>query len=92
MSFYVDPSILKNSPFVSIDIIEVKDNLGNEYVVNGNGGVSRDNGVYNDFSATIYSLEPKAETLTIIPQIHYSKGSGVMTEVKNMEPVTIDLK
>lgn len=87
--YFVEKSILQKWPVVSIEMIEVKDNLGNVYKTNGNGGVSNDNGVSNEMSATIYSLNPDATSLTLTPEVYYSKGSGEVLEVKKMEPITI---
>jgi hypothetical protein len=87
--YYVEKSILQKWQFVSIEMMEVKDNLGNVYKTNGNGGVSRENGASNEMRATIYSLNPDATSLTLTPEVYYSKGSGEVLEVKEMEPITI---
>lgn len=89
--FDVDKSTLHDWPLVSIEINEVKDNLGNIYEVNGNGGVSNDNGIFNESKATIYSLDERATSLTITPEIYYSKGSGKGLEIVPMRTITIDL-
>jgi hypothetical protein len=89
--YYIEKSILQKWPFVSIEMIEVKDNLGNVYKSNGNGGVSHDNGASNEMQTTIYSLNPDATSLTLTPEVYYSKGSGEVLEVKSMEPITINL-
>lgn len=89
--FDVDTSTLDDWPFVSIEINEVKDNLGNVYEVNGNGGISYDNGTFNKSKATIYSVDEQASSLTITPEIYYSKGSGEELEIVPMSTITIDL-
>ncbi|MEK6189555.1 MAG: DUF4179 domain-containing protein [Carnobacterium alterfunditum] len=90
--FDVEESILQDWPSISIEMSEVKDNLGNLYEVNGNGGISYDNGTSNESKATIYSLDERATSLTIIPEIYYSKESGEGLEIVPMDPVTIDLE
>lgn len=89
--FNVDESILQDWPLVSIEINEVKDNLGTVYEVNGNGGVSYDNGTINESKATIYSIDEQASSLTITPEIYYSKGFGQGLETVPMSTITIDL-
>ncbi|ETP67064.1 hypothetical protein G159_18125 [Planococcus glaciei CHR43] len=89
--FDVEESILQEWPGVSIEMSEVKDNLGNVYEVNGNGGVSYDNGASNETKATIYSLDERATSLTITPEIYYSKEMGKGLEIVPMDPITIDL-
>lgn len=89
--FYVESSILQDWPFVSIEMAEVKDNLGNIYEINGNGGVSQNKGAKNQWRATIYSLDPNATSLTLLPAVYYSKGSGVGLGPTNMKPIIIDL-
>jgi hypothetical protein len=89
--FMVEKSTLEDYPFVTVEMSEVKDNLGNEYKVQGNGGVSHDNGISFDWKTSIYSLDPLAETLTLVPKIYYSKGSGEQLIEKDMDPVTIKI-
>lgn len=90
--FDVEESILQDWPSISIEMSEVKDNLGNLYEVNGNGGISYDNGTSNESKATIYSLDERATSLTITPEIYYSKESGEGLEIVPMDPVTIELE
>ena len=90
--FDVEESILQERPYVSIEMTEVKDDLGNIYEVHGNGGTSYDNGTSNESKATIYSLDKRASTLTIIPEIYYSTGSGKSIETTPMRPITINLR
>ncbi|KAA0543375.1 DUF4179 domain-containing protein [Bacillus sp. BGMRC 2118] len=89
---YVDTSVIEKWPFVSLEMVGVKDNLGNEYNVHGNGGTSQGNGALHELRSTIYSLNPDAKTLTLTPQVHYSKGSGEVLETKVLKPITIQLK
>jgi Domain of unknown function (DUF4179)/Family of unknown function (DUF5643) len=90
-NFYVEESVLKDWPFVSIEMSEAKDNLGNVYKLNGNGGISHNEGASNEWGTTIYSIDPNATSLTFTPQIYYSKGSGELVETEYMKPVTIQL-
>lgn len=89
--FDVDKSILNDWPFVSIEISEVKDNLGNVYEVNGNSSIGYDNGNFNKSKATIYSVDEQASSLIITPEIYYSKGSGEGLEIVPMHTITVDL-
>lgn len=88
---YVEEFILQDWKFVSVEMVEVKDNLGNVYEVEGNGGVSYENGAMSEWLATIYSLDPEATSLTFTPQVYYSIGYGEELEMKKMKPMTIDL-
>ncbi|MBT2756761.1 DUF4179 domain-containing protein [Mesobacillus foraminis] len=90
--FFVEESILQELPFISIEMTQATDNLGNVYQLNGNGGISKDNGASNQWRTTIYSLNPDASSITLTPEAYYSKGSGEVLEVKKMKPITIDLK
>lgn len=90
--YFVEEEILQDWPLVSIEMTSVTDNLGNTYEMNGNGGVSHDNGVSNEWRATVYSLDPNASSLTFTPEVYYSKGSGELVETKKLEPITIDLE
>jgi hypothetical protein len=90
--YFVDETLLEKWPFISVELADVKDNLGNEYEINGNGGVSHHNGTVNQSRATIYSLHPDANSLTMTPEIFYANGSGEVVEVKKMKPITIKIK
>lgn len=90
--FKVDHSILKECPFVIIEMVDVKDNLGNTYEIDNNGGISKENGTSNKRKITIYSLNPNAKALTLTPKVYFSKGSGKLAETKQISPITIDLK
>lgn len=89
---YVDEATIKEWPHTSSEIIEVKDNLGNVYTVNGNGGFSPDEGRSFEWSITIDQLHPDATSLILTPQIYYSKGSGQITNMPIMEDIIVDLQ
>ncbi|MEO4054613.1 DUF4179 domain-containing protein [Solibacillus sp. CAU 1738] len=89
---YVDEATIKEWPHATSDIIEVKDNLGNVYSVNGNGGFSPDEGRSFELSITIDRLHPDATSLILTPQIYYSKGSGQITNMPIMEDITVDIQ
>lgn len=90
-NYYVENSILEDWPYVSVEMSEAKDNLGNVYELNGNGGVSHNDGATNEWRTTIYSIDPNATSLTFTPRIYYSKGSGKGMVEEKMRPVTIQL-
>ncbi|WP_071394819.1 DUF4179 domain-containing protein [Bacillus tuaregi] len=89
---FVEKHILDEWPEVTVEFLNVKDDLGNLYHVDSNGGISRDNGLSSEWSSTIKSINPNAQSITIIPVIHFSQGSGKKVETKEMEPITVDLK
>ncbi|MEK4486087.1 DUF4179 domain-containing protein [Psychrobacillus sp. FSL H8-0484] len=88
----VEKHVLEEWPEVTVEIINVQDDLGNKYSVDGNGGTSRDNGLSFKWSSTIKSIDPNAKSITIIPVIYFSFGSGKGLEKKEMDPIRIDLK
>lgn len=90
--YRVDEALLKEWPFVSVEFVKTTDDLGNVYSVNGNGSISYDNGTFAESKATIYSLDPKASSITVTPEVYLSKGSGEQVEVRKMNPITIKLK
>ena len=89
---FVEKHILDKWPYVTVEINHVQDDLGNKYTVDSNGGISRDNGLSSEWSSTIKSIDPNAKSLTIVPVIHFSLGSGNGLETKEMDPIRIDLK
>lgn len=89
--YEIEETVLNDWPVVSIEMSEAKDNLGNVYEVNGNGGISNDNGTSNDSQTTIYSLNNRATSLTVTPIIHYSKGAKGFHKQVPMSPVLIEL-
>lgn len=88
----VKPDLLKEWPFIDIYFDELKDNLGNTYTVNGNGSLSKDNGISYQTGATVQSIDPAATSITFVPVIYFSLGSGKGGEEKEMDPVTINLE
>jgi hypothetical protein len=88
---FVEAAILKQWPNVSTEFSTIQDDLGNTYIVDGNGGKSTDNGLTFKWSGTIQSIDPSARSLTLIPSIYFSLGSGKGGETKEMEPIIINL-
>jgi len=89
--YEVIPEVLEKWPEVTVQFDELRDNLGNTYVVNGNGASSRDSGISYKSSATVQTIDPAATSITFVPVIYFSLGSGKGTELKEMDPVTIPL-
>nr|WP_198044784.1 DUF4179 domain-containing protein [Lysinibacillus timonensis] len=89
--FNIAESVKKEWPFSTVDIVEVKDNFGNIHEIHGNGGIVSEDGHGFDWSATLYTLTEEVTTLTVTPEIYYSKGSGVQLEREEMEPIVIHL-
>lgn len=89
---FVEKHILDEWPEVTVQIKNVQDDLGNRYSVDDNGGTSRDNGLSFEWSSTIKSIDPNAKSITIVPVIYFSLGSGKGLETKEMDPIRIDLK
>ncbi|MFE3574685.1 DUF4179 domain-containing protein [Lysinibacillus sp. NPDC059133] len=90
--YEANPEVIKKWPEVTVQFEELRDNLGNTYVVNGNGASSRDGGISYKSSATVQAINPTATSITFVPVIYFSLGSGKGTELKEMDPVTIPLK
>lgn len=89
---FVEEHILKEWREVTVELNHVQDDLGNRYIVDNNGGISRDNGLSFEWSGTIKSIDPNAKSLTIVPVIYFSHGSGKGLETKEMDPIRVDLK
>ncbi|MGM7637158.1 DUF5643 domain-containing protein [Bacillus sp. Hm123] len=89
---FVEEDVLKKWPHVSVVFDTVQDNLGNDYIAEDNGGTSRDNLLSFQGSSTIKAIDPNAKSLTIVPTIIFSLGSGKGVEEKKMEPIKIDLQ
>jgi len=89
--YEVVPEILKKWPEVTVQFDQLQDNLGNTYVVNGNGAKSEDNGISYKSGATVQAIEPAATSITFVPVIYFSLGSGQGMEIKEMDSVTIPL-
>lgn len=90
--YAVKPELLKEWPSIDIYFNELKDNLGNTYKVNGNGSVSKDSGQSYQTGATVQSIDPNATSITFVPLIYFSLGSGKGGKEKVMDPVTISLE
>ena len=89
--YAVIPDLLKEWPFISIHFDELQDDLGNTYTVSGNGAVSKDDRISYQSSATVQSIDPAATSITLVPVIYFSLGSGKGGDQKEMDPVTIHL-
>ncbi|MFS0556265.1 DUF4179 domain-containing protein [Brevibacillus sp. 179-C9.3 HS] len=85
----VDPSILEKWNSIT-PTLKVKDDLGNEYHVEGNGGVS-DHSENYQWSATIRKVDEKATKLYIQPTIIFSLGEGKGHEEHKLESIEIPL-
>ncbi|WP_285398673.1 DUF4179 domain-containing protein [Lysinibacillus sp. fls2-241-R2A-57] len=90
--YEVVPEVLKKWPEVTVQFDQLRDNLGNTYVVNGNGAKSEDRGISYKSSATVQAIDPAATSITFVPNIYFSLGSGQGMEIKEMDSVTIPLK
>ncbi|MED4402647.1 DUF4179 domain-containing protein [Metabacillus fastidiosus] len=84
MSFTVDYSQdvskggRKNWDVVNVDL-EIKDDLGNSYSGQGNGGSGDSDGSHMDWSKTFMKLDEKATKLIVTPHVnYYNYGKGGM--------------
>lgn len=89
---FVEADILKKWPYVTAQFNTIQDDLGNTYIVDGNGSRSTDNGLSYQSSGAIKSIDPNAKSLKFVPTIYFSLGSGKGVETKEMEPIIIDLQ
>jgi Family of unknown function (DUF5643) len=89
---FVEEHVLDDWPEVTVEITNVQDNLGNRYKVDSDGGISRDKGLSYEWSSTIKSINPNAKSITLVPVIYFSLGSGKGLETKEMDSIRIDLK
>ncbi|MGE7092437.1 DUF4179 domain-containing protein [Lysinibacillus sp. NPDC048646] len=87
-----DPEVLNKWQEITVQFDELQDNLGNSYVVNGNGAQSKDSGISYKSSATVLAIDPAATSITLVPKIYFSLGSGKGTDIKKMDSVTIPLQ
>jgi hypothetical protein len=85
----IDPSLLEEWKDIS-PLLEVKDDLGNDYQVKPNGGMSEDSETY-EWSDTIGIVDPKATKLYIEPTLIFSLGEGKGHEKHKMETIAVDL-
>ncbi|WP_107841474.1 DUF4179 domain-containing protein [Metasolibacillus meyeri] len=83
---------LKEWSWTSISIMEVRDNLGNIYEANSNGGTGNTETGTTEWSISIDQLAPEATTLFVTPKIYYSKGSGIGTPGPVMSEMVINLR
>lgn len=90
--YEVDPELLKKWPEVTVQFDELQDNAGNKYTVHGNGARSLDNGISYKSSATIQAIHSSAKSITFVPVVYFSLGSGKGMEIKEMDPVTLPIK
>lgn len=89
---FVEADILKKWPYVTAQFNTVQDDLGNTYIVDGNGSRSTDDGLSYQSSGAIKSIDPNAKSLKFVPTIYFSLGSGKGVETKEMDPIIIDLQ
>lgn len=85
----VESSVTDQWEWVTADLL-IKDDLGNEYFANGNGGFSQ-NGQDYEWSTTIKPVDEQATSLIFTPEIVLSKGSGEGHRIKKMEPIEVKL-
>lgn len=72
--------------------LEVKDDLGKVYAVQGNGGVSYDDGLSYKWSETMNTIDPNAQKLIIYPTVYFSAGSGEMKDTQELDEIVVELK
>ncbi|WP_025785372.1 DUF4179 domain-containing protein [Sporosarcina sp. D27] len=68
----------------------ITDDLGNEYLSNGNGGFS-ENGQNYKWSTTIKKVDEQATKLIFTPEIILSEGSGNGHEKMKLDPIEVKL-
>ncbi len=88
---FIDADALKQWDSVAAQFDTIHDDLGNTYLYNGNGNTSSNNGRSWTSSGSIRSIDPNATSLTFVPTIYSSLGSGKGVETKKMEPIIIEL-
>ncbi|WP_042476801.1 DUF4179 domain-containing protein [Bacillus ndiopicus] len=88
----IEKSVLEEWPMTSVDIIEVRDNLGNVYEAKSNGGHGNLETGTMEWSFSIDQLPAEATTLFLTPRIFYSKGSGNNMQGPKMQEMAIDLR
>lgn len=86
----VKPSVTEKWEWVTTDLL-IQDNLGNEYLSNGNGGFSEHGQDYK-WSTTIKKVDQQASALIITPEVILSKGSGNGYEKMKLDPIEVKLK
>ncbi|CAH0346666.1 DUF5643 domain-containing protein [Bacillus sp. CECT 9360] len=86
----IEPSLLEKWNDIS-PILYIKDDLGNEYHVEPNGGESHDLENYK-WSDSIGVIDEKATKLYIQPTIIFSLGEGKGHEEHKMKRIKINLQ
>jgi len=89
---FIDADALKQWSSVSAQFDNIHDDLGNTYLYNGSGNTTNNNGLSYQSSGSIRSIDPNATSLTFVPTIYFSLGSGKGVETKDMEPIIIGLQ
>ncbi|MFJ8264313.1 DUF4179 domain-containing protein [Rummeliibacillus sp. NPDC094406] len=87
----VDSKILEKWKDVST-ILDVVDDVGTTYYIEGNGGISHNQGAKSQFSDTMNVINEKATKLIVTPTVILSLGEGKGHEERKMKPIEIDLK
>ncbi|WP_039043772.1 DUF4179 domain-containing protein [Sporosarcina sp. ZBG7A] len=85
----VEQSVTDQWEWVTSDLL-IKDDLGNEYLTNGNGGFS-ENGQDYKWSTTIKKIDEQASKLIFTPEIILSEGSGNGHEKLKLDPMEVKL-
>jgi len=88
---FVESNVLKEWSDFTVQFDKIQDNLGHTYIVDGNGAQSKDYGRSYSSSASVQSINKAATSITIVPVIYFSLGSGKGVETKEMDPITISL-
>lgn len=85
-----ESSILKKWHLTS-PTLEIRDDVGNVYHVEDNGGASFDNGATAEWSQTMGVIDEKATKLYIVPTMILSLGEGKGHEKYKMKTIEIPL-
>ncbi|MGG3889717.1 DUF4179 domain-containing protein [Metabacillus fastidiosus] len=89
---FIDENLLKKLSSVTAQFSTVEDDLGNRYKVEEAESSSTDNGLSYKSSSEIKSIDVNAKSIKLFPKIFFSLGSGKGVEIKEIEPITIDLR
>lgn len=89
---FIDQDILNRWHDATAQFNLIKDDLGNIYPFHGNNITTTDNGLSYTSSGSIRSLDPNAKSLTFVPTIYFSLGSGKGVETEEMDPIVISIK
>lgn len=85
----VDPAVMKSWEHADAQL-SAKDNLGNVYEVNGNGGYSKDLENFH-WSATMGKIHPDATRIIFTPEVVLSKGSGLGHQSFKLDPIEVNI-